>query len=354
MENQQQLKLLETRLNNLEARLGSHVSGEPMLVGLKNFSGVSTMKSEFDYPNAITLARLCVLAYREKDEVKNVIDLNADSTCSHGWIESKKTDTQGFWVTTKSKKLIIVFRGTSGTKDVITDIKRIPVEIEIDGEIRGKAHEGFLDSVKSVWAQVCEVIKDHADHQIWFTGHSLGGALATLSAYLVWNTMGKKEIIGGLCTFGQPRVLASGKENEDFTKELGPDKIFRIYKAVDPVPLVPWWGYKHVSGVRCYITRNDRFVFNASAMKKVLDRAFKLARIIKAVVLDFQIKSLKSIVSDHYSQGYVDALVFSRNLTTSPSLWGKLKSWFDIIKIVTGMFAKPRPPIQFESKKTNE
>lgn len=61
-------------------------------------------------------------------------------------------------------------------------------------------HTGFYRALRSVWEQVSEFIDSVDKKPIWVTGHSLGGAIATLLAYKY------PEQIRGLYTYGSPCV----------------------------------------------------------------------------------------------------------------------------------------------------
>jgi predicted lipase len=72
-----------------------------------------------------------------------------------------------------------------------------------------QVHSGFLGAYNSVASQVINKIsalaKIHTSASILFTGHSLGGALATFAAMDVKETLGLSNSLK-LYTFGSPRT----------------------------------------------------------------------------------------------------------------------------------------------------
>ncbi len=117
------------------------------------------------------------------------------------------------------KLIILCFRGTEANKfgDVLTDLFAWQTT-ESDG--KAKLHDGFWTGLDGVWDELKKSLeadplnengfrntKQPELQKVWITGHSLGGALATLAAYrLVRREVLKPEQIGGVFTFGQPRV----------------------------------------------------------------------------------------------------------------------------------------------------
>lgn len=298
--------MLEERVSGLEARMGTADRIGGFLVN-KNVTGD-------EHENVIPLARASVLSYRKEKVVKETLD---SMGLENGWLEDKKTDTQAFWYQT-GESLIFVFRGTSGAKDVAIDLKRQLVTISVAGKNDMKAHLGFAEAAKSVWPDMRDRINASPECYLWFAGHSLGGAIATIAAYLTLETFGESRI-AGLYTIGQPRVFGVGNANRKFMKALGPDRVFRVYRSIDPVPHVPWFRYKHVSGKRCYIKKNGKFVYDARGWKTKLDMAWKFARTIRRFVTTLDVKNLKQLVSDHFSQGYLDDLIYTSTLEPKPS-----------------------------------
>jgi triacylglycerol lipase len=105
--------------------------------------------------------------------------------------------------------LILVFRGTEiRRREDRSDFSNIIADLEIDAAIAlveseqgGKVHRGFKEALDEVWERLLDYLrsKENARRTAWFTGHSLGAALATLAAR-------RYDQVRGLYTFGSPRV----------------------------------------------------------------------------------------------------------------------------------------------------
>ncbi|KAK5577122.1 hypothetical protein RB653_002060 [Dictyostelium firmibasis] len=108
-----------------------------------------------------------------------------------------------------SNNLIVSFRGTQGFSDYITDIKIVPITCNITSGC-GKVHRGFQEEYYETYDLVLSKIKElDQSYDIYFTGHSLGGALALIAAYdyTVNHRLNLQNIKSIHCvTFGQPAV----------------------------------------------------------------------------------------------------------------------------------------------------
>ena len=142
--------------------------------------------------------------------------------------DGKKTNTQAILVG-NDERLILAFRGTEtdSFRDIKTDAKAVSVP-----DATGRAHKGFIEAYEEVAADIEKFLsssKSCAGRPLYLTGHSLGGALATIAAR-------KIQYAGGIAacfTFGSPRV---GDENWlDGMKT----PLYRIVNAADAVTMLP-------------------------------------------------------------------------------------------------------------------
>ena len=130
---------------------------------------------------------------------------------------------------------IVSFRGTelksmSAMHEIRTDMNTIPVPFELGG----KVHKGFLEGLEEIWngPQGLETFLDEIttatpSRPLWITGHSLGGALATLC-------FARTPQAKGLYVYGAPRV-----GDQDFVDTIHGRPIWRMEHGRDPVPMVP-------------------------------------------------------------------------------------------------------------------
>lgn len=151
-------------------------------------------------------------------------------------IVAKRTDTQVRIEQAHDGEFIILFPGTASLTDWWTDMKvrKAPWEA-------GRVHRGFAAAYNSVCEEIREATKDAT--RLIITGHSLGGALATLCAH---DLMECGHEISEVITFGCPRV-GNGSFARAYNHELG-HCTWRVVNARDPVPKVPFvlGTYRHV------------------------------------------------------------------------------------------------------------
>ncbi|KAM0824228.1 hypothetical protein ACQ4PT_070341 [Festuca glaucescens] len=118
------------------------------------------------------------------------------------FLDNGSTDTQvAIWRDSSRRRLVVAFRGTEQTrwKDLVTDLNLVPAGLNperLGGDFKQEVqvHSGFLGAYDSVRNRIMVLIKyaigymDEEDAEtiakwhIYVTGHSLGGALATLLA----------------------------------------------------------------------------------------------------------------------------------------------------------------------------
>lgn len=216
------------------------------------------LATKYSPVNAIALAHCAKWAYLNEADIKNKVTTELGLT-KFRFIHVSISDTEVF-VAGDDKKIIVAFRGTEPTKlkDVITDVKFSLVYGPL-----GKVHSGFIQSLNSCWREVALTIRQFHDNNqtLWFTGHSLGAALATLA---VAKMVEFGYPVNGLYTFGQPRV---GEQRfvDNLNKEMS-NSYFRFVNNNDAVTRVPLrtMGYHH-AGVFMYFDK-DKNLSNDSRL----------------------------------------------------------------------------------------
>lgn len=114
------------------------------------------------------------------------------------------TGLQALVARAPSGGVVLAFRGTVDFYGWCTDLNIRLSPLEHNGQ--EKVHRGFRDALDSGWDQIEAAIKELSnDYQlpIWVTGHSLGGALATLAAVRLKS---EGAPVAPLYTFGAPPI----------------------------------------------------------------------------------------------------------------------------------------------------
>ncbi|MEE8468823.1 MAG: lipase family protein [Planctomycetota bacterium] len=173
-------------------------------------------ESGFDACNAWWLAELSMLCYVRDGELVHEILGKA------GISDVVILDREGALCIVADD--LVAFRGTTDMRDVLRDIDAL-----FTPEGSGRVHRGFKKALEPLWE---ELSAHFGNRPAWFTGHSMGAALATLAGNRYANTR-------AVYTYGSPRVgdsaYASGTaapvyrvvNNNDFVTRMPPPASFR-------------------------------------------------------------------------------------------------------------------------------
>lgn len=185
-------------------------------------------------------------------------------------IEDPVTMTQGYVAASKND-IVVFFRGTRDRKDILTDINilKVPAPSHVEYE---KVHKGFMEAWKSV-SEITSLevtrLLEEKKRRVWFTGHSLGAAIAGIAAYDLQENNNTE--VAGSYLFGMPRMA-----NKRFAKRYNSKlkKVtFRIVNNNDIVARVPLrsMGYQHV-GVLYIFDSDHKLKRGISWLENTRDR----------------------------------------------------------------------------------
>jgi triacylglycerol lipase len=212
--------------------------------------------ADFDIQNCRFLCELSLAAY-ETSESRVRRELAERGVADGRLVDCSESDTQAL-VARCGLAIVVAFRGTepSRFKDLMTDLN-----LQFVPGPMGQVHRGFLASLESVWEQLLDAIVARQDGKrlLWFTGHSLGGALAKLAAARL---LRMRRPVQGLYTFGAPRC-GDRRFAAEFDRQAR-HYTFRIVNEQDVVPKVAprLLGYEH-AGRHCLLDDAGRLTIDS-------------------------------------------------------------------------------------------
>ncbi len=192
---------------------------------------------DYSIANAQALIRAASLSYQSPEEITKQV-------WSWGFSQFKFFDceTTQAYVMANEQSIVVAFRGTEMRKmqDWMTDLKA-----HLTPECGGKAHFGFKTAIDHVWEPLFVTILQFRkqNQRIFLTGHSLGGALATMASLRLVRA---NQAVAALYTYGSPRVGDRAFRTEFNALLL--DRAFRFINDEDGVARLPlkMLGYCHV------------------------------------------------------------------------------------------------------------
>ena len=233
---------------------------------------------DFSHDAALFFANACDLAYSDDPggAASEILGLDATTFRAPG-------DTQGF-AGRGENFAVLAFRGSERPdqhpQDWLTDFDALQTAQD---PFTGKVHAGFSRAITAAWNNVDAVLRpalaataavgaDDPGLPLFVTGHSLGGALATLAVCRL--ASGELKASGAnpavrfqlrACyTFGAPRVGDAA-----FCTAFKKPPTYRLVNNLDIVPLVP------LSGAEWTRSRHLLPPFTPKWIRTLVDRAAK-------------------------------------------------------------------------------
>jgi Lipase (class 3) len=200
-------------------------------IAYAHFSKQSLVSPGLDWMTAMSAADLSHLAYEDRIEIRRVCrDLfKLENT---EFVQGGETQC---FVASTDKAVVVAFRGTKELMDWFSNLNVLGTTTNY-----GTVHRGFHQAFTIVRDRLRDLVDPLiAGRKLLLTGHSLGGALATIAA-AEWRN---SYPIASVYTYGQPCVGGSAFQalmNDEFA-----GRFFRFVNADDIVPRVPP-GYKHI------------------------------------------------------------------------------------------------------------
>lgn len=212
------------------------------LVLHSDFSG--PIKNLSVFRRSLLFAELSLISYLPESEAARAAHRLGFDECMF----FDRDGAQAFWLASEHDS-VIACRGTEAHE--WNDIKADADAVTAVAETVGRVHRGFKTEVDDLWPRLEEALKKNRK-PLWFTGHSLGGAMATICAGRCKRSFIKSNP-EELYTYGSPRVGNSRYVN--YTKI----SYYRWVNNNDIVPTVPpsWLGYRH-TGKEMYLNNRGQ------------------------------------------------------------------------------------------------
>ncbi len=192
-------------------------------------------RPSISFKDPVRAARLCWLSYLPDDSIRAFDSTNiyiktvGDVPIDIGGMPKFLRGIKFFiWYDTTNNRQFVVIRGTCNPATIIADLIYPKI---LDDSLGIWVHLGFYTVTRLLINEIRDSLRP--GYETWLTGHSLGGAVAVLTAFY-FKKEGRK--LGPVFTFGQPKLLAEEGALEPRYRCF---PLIRFVNAGDPVPGTP-------------------------------------------------------------------------------------------------------------------
>ncbi|ARV58604.1 hypothetical protein BZZ01_08110 [Nostocales cyanobacterium HT-58-2] len=299
-----------------------------------SFASFNSQASTYDANNAYLLAQICVQSYRRKQVEK----LGGKDENNDDWRKRVKQEASAWGfasdrvycfnnlgaqaiLLSDAEKVIVAFRGSEELSDWEVNLNRLKNQ-DFCNKYNLCLHTGFCNYLNNIWKPykdpqgkteakgIKAILQEEMQNSpnaksLWFTGHSLGGAVAVLAAATSIFFDELPFEISGIYTYGQPRVgdLRFAKLYNSQLKS----KTFRFVNNNDVVTKIPTWAplffFYHVGQIK-YLTQDGEIL----DFEK-LNWWQKWQEIFIDVIKDLREQGINSITDHNMSTGYIPPLL---------------------------------------------
>ena len=239
--------------------------------------------SEFSWvKKSLIFAELSRLSYAQPEVVTHIFNDAGLDQCV--FVENQGAEA---YVLGNQFDCLIICRGTEPRQwnDIKADANALTVAVDV-----GRVHSGFHKEVNQLWPLLEQQLRTNK-RPLWFSGHSMGGAMAAVCAVRCKQSPILSDPYA-IFSYGAPRV-----GNRPYTAVLKV-KHYRWVNNNDIVPRIPprWLGYRHM-GHEIYISRLGKISYLRS-WSRVRDRILGLITSLRLGKIDY--------FSDHSMSEYIN------------------------------------------------
>ncbi len=263
----------------------------------------AVQQDAFRYSVALACARLCRLVYDDENDIRSELE-----RANVGAVDFFKDDEYDIFgcIAAWPDHLVVAFRGTANLRNWLLNLRIQPHPLHEYSD-RVSVHTGFHTAFTTVEKQVLRVLDRHMQdkrRKIYLTGHSLGGAIATIATAYFSNRKDHdmRDYVSACYTFAAPRV--GNKDFDIFVRA----PLYRITRGTDLVPalptriFLPGFGRFHQGGDTRYFRSNAKHVV---ARRQPPSGLWNFARGVGSLLGMLWTGKLKPI-NDHSMQGYLE------------------------------------------------